>query len=291
MATNSKPGTTFARFSDLPGELRNQIWRDALPSEIEPALFLYKLGLWGPFHFGEGEAYHNYENDNMNWYFQWHSNLLDTPHVDIPLLSVNREARSFALESIRKSSNRMGLHFKESGGRSYLTRPWSLYEDILYVPAGQIRQFGNDPHDRMRQPDMQDRYYSGGDAPINIAVPEEVLSMDDFMRGTVDGLMQYYGSIELINIVLGPQPQFQSLSNSTISPGWKLVDAECGAFDYSYRTGEFYPMEGQRRYNSEDALSKRIEKLLELLKEEMRDWDRYSLEVRTVYAVKGPTVR
>ena len=150
---------------------------------------MFKPDLWGLLHLEEGEKGYDPDDDDINWYFQWNYQLLDEPHLDIPLVFVNREARSIALDWIQK--NDIKIRFQQSSRRLIFTRSWAMFEDILYVPADQAHQFAWDPVNRFRQPDMQDRSYAGRVAPWHLAVPEAVLSIDDFIPGTIDGLMQW----------------------------------------------------------------------------------------------------
>lgn len=273
--------TTFTCFLNLPGELRNQIWRETLSIDIEPALFLFKPGLWGPRLLEESEECYTPNKDEWNWTFHWNYRLLDEPHLDIPLVFVNREARSIALEWILEA----GIKFLENNHRIHFTRSWAMFDDILYIPADQTQQFVLDAVDRFSQPDIEGRNFQGSLSPFHLAVPEAVLSTDTF----VPGLLQWYNSTRVLNIVLEPQPDFHSSADPYLIPRWNLRNVGRGAFAYNADTEQFLLMDGQDEYIPEDSLSKGVERLFKPLKNEMRDWYRGKgpFEIRTVYAVRG----
>lgn len=90
---------SFVLFSSLAAELRNQIWRDALPHHIGPALYSYrKRGCWCPRQLTESEPGYIAGNDDLNLAFEFRTDLLDDDNqYHVPLFSVNREARSIVL--------------------------------------------------------------------------------------------------------------------------------------------------------------------------------------------------
>lgn len=90
---------SFVLFSSLAAELRNQIWRDALPHHIGPTLYSYrKRGCWCPRRLTESEPGYIAGNDDLNLAFEFRTELLDDDNqYHVPLFSVNREARSIVI--------------------------------------------------------------------------------------------------------------------------------------------------------------------------------------------------
>jgi hypothetical protein len=96
--TERATDSAFPLFPALPPELRNQIWCEALPDDVKPALFFPKNGLWGLRHLTEADWDYNPDWDEANWNFDWNHKLLDKVQYEVPLVFVNREARSIALD-------------------------------------------------------------------------------------------------------------------------------------------------------------------------------------------------
>lgn len=82
---NSDTYPSFTCFSDLAGELRNMIWREALPREPAPALVPFMPGCWAP------------EGDEPDLALRFDHRKLEPIRFDLALLLVNREARNIAL--------------------------------------------------------------------------------------------------------------------------------------------------------------------------------------------------
>lgn len=83
--------TVFHRFADLPPELRNAIWRAALPKDVGPSLFFYRgRGCWVVRRCDE--PYDPYTE------MEFRTDLLgDDNQYRVPLILVNREAHNLAL--------------------------------------------------------------------------------------------------------------------------------------------------------------------------------------------------
>jgi hypothetical protein len=92
----------FPLFSVLPLELREQIWRDALPKPAGPALYFYRgRGCWVPRPLTESDPGYKAGADRQAFEFRT-DRLGHDNQFDLPLVFVNREARRVALAWLRK---------------------------------------------------------------------------------------------------------------------------------------------------------------------------------------------
>jgi len=97
----------FPLFSVLPFEMRDQIWRDALPKPAGPALYFYRgRGCWAAQKLTESDPGYMAGNDGMRFEFGT-DRLNDGCQFDLPLVSVNREARRVALAWLREQVSRI----------------------------------------------------------------------------------------------------------------------------------------------------------------------------------------
>lgn len=55
VGTSGIAATAFPQFMSLAIELRSQIWRDALPDTIEPALYQFERRCWHPVFLSESD--------------------------------------------------------------------------------------------------------------------------------------------------------------------------------------------------------------------------------------------
>jgi 2EXR family len=83
--------TCFPLFSSLPRELRDQIWRNAMPSELRPALYLYRKGCWRPRRLLQHEEGYDPENDEYSLSFEFRYDLLDDTQLQVLLAFVQFE--------------------------------------------------------------------------------------------------------------------------------------------------------------------------------------------------------
>src|SRR4051812_41445683 len=92
----------FPLFSVLPFELRDRIWRDALPGPAGPALYFYRgRGCWVARRLIESDPGYMAGNDGLG--FEFRTDRLDQDNqFDLPLVSVNRETRRVALAWLRE---------------------------------------------------------------------------------------------------------------------------------------------------------------------------------------------
>jgi len=94
--------TTFPLFPALPFELRDRIWRAALPERAAPALYVYRgRGCWVARRLTESEPGYM-ASDGGGFAFEFRTDRFECENqFDLPLLSVNREARRVGLAWLR----------------------------------------------------------------------------------------------------------------------------------------------------------------------------------------------
>ncbi|KAI1489986.1 hypothetical protein F5X96DRAFT_679405 [Biscogniauxia mediterranea] len=227
-ATATSP-LTFPLFSNLPPELRNHIWRDALPNRVGPALCSYRKGLWRPRRLTASDEGYDPENDELNLLFEFRYDLLDGAQVKVPLLLVNREARSVALPWVREQ----GIEIRPpcgDGQDPMFVRPFSLARDALYVPVGEWDEFIAEPLERSFEPDLIERHLDVVPHVTRLAVPEVLL--ERHMR-SLDEMFQNFFCLEVLLVVL-------------LDASPDLPDAEgdgCGApAQWEFLSGGFEPI-------------------------------------------------
>lgn len=170
-ATNS---SSFPLFSSLPLELRDQIWRDALPDEVGPALYFYRKGCWCPRRLLQSDEEYDPTNQELNLNFEFRHDLLDVVQFELPLFFVNREARNIALAWVREH----GTEIRALEGRQSLVFvcPFNPIRDVLYIALDKWDDFLREPDDRCFQPDLLEQLISVKPADITrIAVSEALL--------------------------------------------------------------------------------------------------------------------
>ncbi|KAF7958020.1 hypothetical protein EAE96_003587 [Botrytis aclada] len=144
--------TAFPLFMNLVGELRSQIWRDALPDTIKPALYLHKYGCWHLLQIMEYDPYDQYNplDDTKNIRLEFCHNTLYNVKIKTPLISVNHEAREIAVRWARVE----GFVVKNIGGYPIFACPFNPGRDILYIPPHKEIAFLIEPFGEFAEPDL-----------------------------------------------------------------------------------------------------------------------------------------
>ncbi|KAI0138177.1 hypothetical protein F4776DRAFT_81611 [Hypoxylon sp. NC0597] len=189
--------STFNRFRQLAPELRNYIWRDALP-ELGPSVFYYERGFWQPRQLTESDEGFLPGHNNMELAFR--HDLLDHVKFDLPLFFACREARSIALHWLR----RQHIHIRCIDGQIVFVRAFDPRHDILYIPNDAWRDFCIEASDRLAEPDMRDMSATLESQIKRIAVSEEL-----FCRGDITWLteaMSWHDHLQDVSVVVGRQP-------------------------------------------------------------------------------------
>ncbi|KAF2150916.1 hypothetical protein K461DRAFT_313895 [Myriangium duriaei CBS 260.36] len=182
--------TLFTLFPKLPPELRNQVWRAALPELIGPALYF-----WEPGHWRKTWVISDNEDDEKR-IIDFRYDLLDDAHFDVPLAFVNHEARDIAVQwcfehgiAIRQHATRPTLVFK---------RAFNPQSDALYMPVDLLTDCIHEPYNLcLQQPRwLNSDFYSCIPGQSCIAISEAVLSQDEMIL-----IDSRYGA-ERINVIV-----------------------------------------------------------------------------------------
>jgi len=130
------PTSVFTLFPNLPGELRNQIWQESLPSSkiIKPTFYFFKKGCWK-----SGVKQHNQLQPS-----NFDLDLLEDVQFRLPQLFVNHEARSIALSWIQKHDIRFRTLKNDGAVNPVFVRLFNAARDALYVPSERYHDFQND---------------------------------------------------------------------------------------------------------------------------------------------------
>ena len=170
MAAAAFNSSTFHLFSSLAFELRNQIWRDALPETVGPALYFYKKGCWCHRLLLPSDEKYDHDHDHSpNICSEFRHDLLDAVQVKIPLFFVSHEARNVALAWVREHN----IQIHDDRQFPIFTCPFVPLRDVLYIALERWDEFLCEPDDRHMSPDSIGQYFYFKSADVTgIAVPE-----------------------------------------------------------------------------------------------------------------------
>ncbi|KAJ4147091.1 hypothetical protein LMH87_001639 [Akanthomyces muscarius] len=196
--------TSFPSFPDLPPELRNKVWREALPTDVGPSLYFYReKRYWRSrrlkesdpqFIKGVGEMALDFRTDLLGGDKEFH----------VPLAFVNQEARGIALCWL----DEQGITIKQSQPRRCLfKRPFDCASDTLYVPDNKWDDFYEEPSDRIGEPDLVNQSVDVNGEISRIAISETLYMKDDVIRW-LPGLNSWW-DVTVIFVVVGAQPDPQ----------------------------------------------------------------------------------
>lgn len=185
-ATTQSP--IFPHFSNFPAEVRIQIWREALPHQMAPALHFYKPGCWCPRMLTESDEEWDRNNDELNLTLEFRYELLDHPYIEIPLVFVNHEARAIALAWMRNQG--IETHFRDDDGGNddsrqqqqrpiFFVRPFDPLYDAVYVAPDQWNEFMFSSFEQGWKLDLQGKSVDVCSNITRIAVPEALLLQRD----------------------------------------------------------------------------------------------------------------
>ena len=77
IATAATNSSTSPRLSSLPAELRNRIWRDALPDKDGPALYFYRKRCWCPRRLLKSDEGYDDSDEQSNLHLEFRHDLVD----------------------------------------------------------------------------------------------------------------------------------------------------------------------------------------------------------------------
>lgn len=269
----------FSLFPSLPAELRIQIWRDALPDKVEPALFFYKKGCWHPRYLTEADASYHPHDDELNLVFEFHHELLDDIQLVLPSFFVNREARGITLAWIR--SQGIKIRFYKKRQCLAFTRSFNPEYDTLYVPLEKWDEFFIEPFDRLEEPDLFDRTVDcPGPQITRIAVPQTVLQRK---VNPLPDLFEWYSHLDTLFIIIDTPADLQPEDNDMgLQQRWELKSRQGAIFSWDHGRDAFV---GGFDDVSDQDLYKLIQGASVGLGEKLADNNKRSFEVHPAFAV------
>ena len=277
-ATNS---ATFPLFTSLPRELRDQIWRNALPNKVGPALSFYRKGCWCPRRLREFDDGYDPEDDENNLNFEFRHDLLDDIQFEIPLAYVNREARDLAFAW----NLEQGIEIRPCKVRPYpfFVRPFDPTRDVLYVALDRWEDFLCEPDDRLFQPDVYEQLFNVKSDLTLVALPVALLRSE--LASLRQMVFRYLFNLKALFVVVDPQPDLQSTDNEAkVHHRWDFESIQGGALFWNNDRGGFDSESGE--YIGDEAVDRLIEEASRRLGGWLASEQIRSFEVRPVFAVK-----
>ncbi|KAL3467286.1 hypothetical protein BJX64DRAFT_166588 [Aspergillus heterothallicus] len=219
----TNPANSFPRFSQLPPELRLQIWHAALPLQTllqRPLVFPCNLGCWAPRRLTPADPDFNADNDELNLNFEFDLTRLDPIKLSTPLLAVTREARDVALTWINKHSHSHSPlpfpiplpiqqpiipspnspHLQPQPSHIHIQRRFNPALDILYIPTPTWPDFLTEPWERPFEADLVNRTLGVEPVPFSTVVVDEGLVRGDV--GCLVEMFEHYYAVEVVFVNL-----------------------------------------------------------------------------------------
>jgi len=226
--------TTFPLFPTLPFELRDQIWHDAFPESIGPALYFYRgRGCWAPRVLVEGDPTFRPDHPG-DLAFEFRTELLgQDSRWEIALAFVNWEARRIAVAWLR--AHDIEMRPQKDGRPPLFVRPFQPDVDTLYVARDKWEAFCSEPTDRMSEPDLTDTNVDLGSTLVQIAIPEE-LFFDSEKITWIPELGMWFEHLKVVFVVIGPQPELDTIP---VPWRWKLKGRDGPSFHWNKDNQEF----------------------------------------------------
>ncbi|CAH0001414.1 unnamed protein product [Clonostachys byssicola] len=203
----SDPYPTFPLFPDLPPELRNQIWLNAMPT-LKPSIHLYHRGCW--LHQPLNPSDEGYGLDDEGPPVSFRLELVKKTWLEAPLVYVNYEARQAAL----KWGEQHGMPFCSlpDTERLVFLRSFNANIDALGVPYEEWENLILELADRQSEPDLINQTVR----PIS-AIKQFILSerMLKSCVSEIDELFEVYCGLETVYIIDGEMPELDAASSAT----------------------------------------------------------------------------
>jgi hypothetical protein len=258
----------FPRFPTLAGELRNDIWRHALPDKVEPALVSYQPGCWQA-HGAEPNLDLVFEHERLQISFE------------LPLLLVNREASSLAQAYIRK----LGL---TATARRYqdpvFTHKFNPNADALYIKPNQLLDMINDVYLRIAEPDIGSQVFSHWSTISSIAMSEATLRRE-IDRGGLPELLTWFTSVNEVLVVLNAAPDLECTQDcpSRVQARWSFASAPGDIF-YWNRSRERFERRIEDSFVGDRVVAELVENdaLAALFAQDLAE---RNVQVRPVFAI------
>jgi hypothetical protein len=271
----------FYLFPNLPQELRDEVWAQTLPALLRPTLRVYRSGCWLVRLMVEGEpGWDDTEDWGIQKQLSFRYDMLNSPQFDVPLLTVNHEARQIALAWICK--NNLILRSCRNTGYPLIVRQFEPKRDVLYFPLEEWNRTHLDFNTRLFQGDLLDEVLTYSGKVRMFAVPE-TFPMSELAKVPED--LDAFVEAHVLMIVINPSPELQLIDS--MKNYWEVDIANKGAFYWS-RKHPIFEFRGGLNI-CDQALYKQIEDgcvaLASKLLHELRHMETF--EIRPVFAVRG----
>lgn len=248
--------STFPRFSNLPPELRNQIWNEALLEKDRPALFPYIDGCWRPLYLLESDEGYVANTDNIR--LEFCDALLEPIQIEVPVYFVNHEARGATLAWADEQG--VKIHFCKERRRHVFARLFDNEQDTLYVALNNFGDFFIEPYNRLAEPDLFGRTVGSGASLRRIAVPAALFER---MGGALEELFEWFRGIEVIFVIVNAHRGVEAQQK------WETENTQGKALFYDYKHRRFDWGDGENI--CEEAIYRRIEEATEGVSEVIVD--------------------
>lgn len=237
MATATATLSSFHVFGNLPLELREQIWYNALPEDIPPALYPFTMGCWHSVQLTESDPYGDYdpEDEIFNLRLEFRHEMLGHVQVNTPLVFVNHEARRVAVAWAHEKS----LLVINDQGYPLFGSPFNPGHDILYIADDYVWAFLVEAMERPFEDDMVNRNYSIRSFVEHIAFSEQSIHICDSF---LSDLFEFFSpGLQTLVAIIGTLPKEISDNDGLmIQKRWELVDSR-GAFVWPSHNGDCEP--------------------------------------------------
>ncbi|OAA55628.1 hypothetical protein ISF_07733 [Cordyceps fumosorosea ARSEF 2679] len=186
--------STFHPFSNLPIELRTQIWIDAIPAQDEPAVFIYRVGCCTMTRrvYWDDHAEHLLQ-------FDYYFNLFSRVQALDGLLSASQESRAITLDWLSRQDVLSRRRY--AGGTLHVVRRFNPKIDTLYLPTPCVVHFGTQLIDLLYQPENYDQRIGPQRTHLRrLAIPRAA-----FNNGEVEilsAVIEYLEDLETLYVVL-----------------------------------------------------------------------------------------
>ncbi|KAF2157915.1 hypothetical protein K461DRAFT_274154 [Myriangium duriaei CBS 260.36] len=214
---------TFPRFSELPTELRNQIWHDTLPDKIGSAAYFYNRNCWTVQCRTEADLDYDHSAADVSHHIIFREASLDPVCLDISMLNVNQEARDIAVAWVRQQ----GLRLESCRGNKNQLVAQCLFDrtrDAVYLAPDFWYHFGAEPQELLFSPQFDGRSVETHIYIQQIALPQSLLA-DKF--SDLPELLDQCRHITTLFVVAGPQPKSRP---GKAPERWELEPVHGGGF-------------------------------------------------------------
>lgn len=274
----------FSLFSQFPTELRHQIWRCALPCDVERALYFYQPGCWRSRYLTEvDEDYRDDRDVDYNLTLEFRHDHLSAVKFNVALFFVNREARNIALPWIR----RQVLELQAIGEHERVltfVRPFQFLCDSLYVCSDEFSGFLSEPDDRMEEPPLSNRSVTCPHPAIDsLAITQETLLTHGDSLGYI---FDWYSCITKLLVIVKAPPELRREDDSKVQQRWEVESMGVPSLLWNPSSGVFERKGSQSDYDR-DLMQLTEDQINGKLREELLERDDLTaLEVEFVSAAR-----